>query len=339
MPSQPSPSSTPSAFSQWWVTTGRKWALLYAFGAYFATYEKLKFAEILRGFRVDWLSLWAQWHMKLIANKGSAPNQYRVLSFVFADGFASLGIPPFYAHMFLRLVFLWLASMLLHYAWKRWLPDQGAGLMVGFFLLANSIAAMPLIQPSEPLNLVFFALFALWLPQARWGWIVALAFVGAWNKLTVVFFAPVVFFCLLLAPQDPQETPTKRWLRAFVWASATGLAALCTRGMVMWLWGKKAYYTSFWMLPNNLAWMSTTASGWNFVWLTVLPMLAVFLTWRRQPTAIKAFALMVPFFIAGHLMITLVSEVRTFLATLVLLLPGLWLALFGPKEPTAPDEA
>ena len=248
-----------------------------------------------------------------------------------AESIHQFGFSVFTSYIILRFMCLFLTCLLLHYLWQRWLRDIECFFGVTLFLLCSMLSLLPLIQPAEPLNVLMFVVCALCLVERRWKAFYLFLLVGALNKLTLAFLAPLVTAYLFL---DTEERDTNTLKRALLHGLATGLLVVGVRFALVGMLGHHKYYTGFWKIQENLNWMRTDAAGWNFVWFAVLPMVLIWLTWKKQPTLVRAHSLMLPLFIAGHFGITVVSEVRTFVVTLTLSLPALiiWLRTTTPIE-------
>ena len=308
-----------------------RWWVVYGFATYFVVFEKLKFLSLYKGFRVNWIASWERWHTMLMSNKGGAPNQYRILSTLLAESVHQFGFSAFTSYLIVRFVCLFLTCLLLHYLWRRWLRDVECFFGITLFLLCSMLSLLPLIQPAEPLNVLMFVICTLCLVERRWRAFYSFLLLGALNKLTLVFMAPLVTAYLFL---DTEERSTSHIKSALLHGLATGMLVLGVCFALVGMLGHHKYYTTFWKIRDNLRWMQTDAAGWSFVWFAVLPMALIWLTWKKQPRLVQAHSLMLPLFILGHFGITIVSEVRTFVVTLTLSIPALivWMLPSGGVE-------
>ena len=294
------------------LSPGWRWIAFYLAGAFVVLFEKIKFPLLNPGLGEQY---WASWHAKAMANTIGAPLQYRVLSYLLPEVPHSLGMSVFGSYLLVRFLCVVAICALLHQLWRPWLRrdrDVAAGLLG--FLLLYMMSTLPMPQPAEPINIVFIFACYLALQRGRIGWLYPLVLLGALNKLTVVFVAPVVFFHLLLGAQ---KRDVKAWLWAAIHGGALFLLAGAVRLVVLEVMGKRTYISE----------------------LVLGPMVLVWLTWRRQPALNRAHSLMLPLFVVSHFAITIMAEFRTQIMTLALTIPAVLAVAFPDTEPeTGPEQ-
>ena len=142
-----------------------------------------------------------------------------------------------------------------------------------------------------------------------------------------------------LKPSAEQgRSPAKKVLISLAHGAGLALAAIFTRMTAASVLGWKEYRIEFWQIQGNLKWMGDSVAAWNWILIGALPMVATWLTWRRQPALVRAHSLMMPLFLVGHFMITIVAEFRTFIPTLLLGIPAVLILLQGmlDREAGAP---
>ena len=303
--------------------------MFYFIGSAVVLFEKMKFPLLRPGYGEP---LWAPWHAKAMANTIGAPLQYRVLSYLLPEIPHQLGLSVFDSYLLIRYLCTVAMCALLHRLWRPWLKsDAEAALGLVGFLLLYMMSTLPLPQPAEPINIVFVVGCYLALQRGKLPLLYLLVAVGALNKLTVVFVAPVVFFHLLL---DGDRKSVKTWLVAAGHAAAIFLVAGGIRLSILELVGAREYISSLWMFETNLTWIKDSAAGWVFIPLVLAPMALVWITWRRQPPLVRAHSLMLPLFVVAHFLITIMAEFRTQIMTLALTIPAVLVVAF-PREASA----
>lgn len=291
-----------------------------ALGAYVATFEMLKFP--LSGFDPRHVG-WTRWHDSMLRGTQGAPNRYRVLSPWIAEGLHRLGLSVFDAYTLLHFVAFAALGVALDHLWRRWLGPLERLVGVLLVMLSLALSYVPVIQPSDALNALFFALAADALASRRWTRLAILAAVASLNKQTAVFLAPLVFFQEFV----DRETPWPRRVGLALLRGGVVFACVAVvQGALRMSLGRSDYYTDLWQYRANVRWMSESLAGWNFVWMSVLPTALVFATWRRQPRLLHAYALTMPFFVLGHFLIAIVAEVRVFTPMLALGAAGVLIA-------------
>ena len=305
---------------------GWRWIAFYLVGSFVVLFEKIKFPLLSPGYGEP---LWAPWHAKAMANTIGAPLQYRVLSYLLPEIPHRLGLSVFDSYLLVRYLCTVAICALLHRLWRPWLKDD-RDMLVGLlaFLLLYMMSTLPMPQPAEPINLVIIIGCYLALQRKSFVWLYLLVVLGALNKLSVVFVAPVVFFYLLL---ETRRRDLRAWLTAAGHAVALFLLAGGMRLAVLELVGTRKYISSLWMVEQNLKWMKDTVAGWVFVLIVLAPMVLIWVTWRRQPVLIRAHSLMLPLFVVSHFLITIMAEFRTQIMTLALTLPAVITVAFPDK--------
>ena len=188
---------------------GWSWIAFYFVGSLVVLFEKMKFPLLTPGYGEP---LWAPWHAKAMANTQGAPLQYRVLSYMLPEIPHRLGLSVFDSYLLVRYLCIVAICALLHRLWRPWIKND-LGVVAGLlaFLLLYMMSTLPLPQPAEPINIVIIIGCYLALQRKSFAWLYLLIVVGALNKLSVVFVAPVVFFHLLL---DNDRRDARAWLVA-----------------------------------------------------------------------------------------------------------------------------
>ena len=312
---------------------GWRWIAFYFVGSFVVLFEKMKFPLLVPGFGEP---LWAPWHAKAMANTIGAPLQYRVLSYLLPEIPHQLGLSVFDSYLLVRYLCTVAICALLHRLWRPWIKND-LGVVAGLlaFLLLYMMSTLPLPQPAEPINIVIIIGCYLALQRKSFAWLYLLIVVGALNKLSVVFVAPVVFFHLLL---DNDRRDARAWLVAAGHAVALFLLAGGVRLAVLELVGTRKYISSLWMIESNLKWMKDSAAGWVFIPLVLAPMVLIWLTWRRHPVLVRAHSLMLPLFVSLHFLITIMAEFRTQIMTLALTIPAVLAVAFPERAPEPTSE-
>jgi len=313
-----------------------RWWLIYAIGSYLVLFEKIKYLEVYKHYRVNWISIWESWHIAMMNGKVGAPSQYRILTTLLAECLQPFGISAFVSYLLIRFFCTLATCIVLHWFWRRWLHDTECFFGVMLFLLYYSMSLLGLIQPSEPLNILFFAICITLLQHRKWLPFYICLFIGAFNKLTLVFLAPLAFFFLFI---DAPQRNRKVFLTSGLHAVCIFALVLTARFLVIAQVGQKKYATTLWKWQENLDWFTVSPAPWNVIPVALIPMVIIWFTWKKQPKMVQAHGLMLPLFSIGHFAISLLAEIRTFIVTLCLSIPALiiWLRTDNTSSPTSPS--
>jgi hypothetical protein len=262
-----------------------------------------------------------EWHRQIVTNTGYYPDQYRILTYVLAEGLIRLGVPFTLAHELLRFGFTAGALVLLTRCLEVWLPRPwpAIGLLMAALVLPSTYLFYHL-QPTDPLNWLIFCAAVLLLVRG-WDWaLVPLVAVGALNRETVLVL-PVLQALVRWGHQ-----PVRRWLPVTLSALAVGFAVYFGLRLVL---GMHPPYASesvrhYWR--RNLY---DPRTWWQL--LIFFNLTLVFGAWRfwRRPEFLRRAALLVPMMLAIYVSVGYLRETRYLLPLLPVTLP---ITLLGLRE-------
>jgi hypothetical protein len=271
-------------------------------------------------------------HLLLITGRGPYPDQYRILSFLLAEGLMRLGVPFSLSYQLPRFVFT-AASLYVFHEYLRGFVRPSLALL-GLFMLA---AALPLtflfysMQPSDPLNMLVFFLGFWALARYRDEWLVPLTAVGVLNRETALLLP------LLQALVRVRRAPPARWLPSFCLASLAGVAGYAGLRVVFGL--RPAYAPVF----PPVYWRANAIDRATWIQLAGFFNLTLWMGWRAwrvQPEFLRRAVWLVPLFLVIHFSVGNVREVRYFLPLLPVLVPITLIALERAEEAqTRPSSA
>lgn len=230
-----------------------------------------------------------------------------------AEGLIRLGVPLVWAHAALRWLFT-SASLFVFYRYlAAWFEPLTS--LLGYFMLAAVLPFTYLfygMQVTDPLNMLVFFL-AFWAIRDGWdAWLFPLVAVGMLNRETVLLI-PLLYACVRFG-----QVPLGRW----VWrAAALAIVAAGIYAGLRFVFGLKTPYA-----PSGLkGYLLRNATRWTG-WVQALAFfnLALFYAWRhlgQRPTFLRRSLLIVPVFLAIHLSIGNLREIRLFLPLLPVLIP------------------
>lgn len=265
----------------------------------------------------QWLDWQAQEHVRMLAGTFYSPDQYRILTFLLADGLVRLGLPIHSAHEVWRVIFTSASLFVLYRFARGWFSPMLS--LTAMFMLAT---ALPLtyvyymMQVADPLNMLVFFL-AFWaMRDGRDGWLIPLVCIGMFNRESPL--AIPVFYAAL------------RWGSPWRhWVPVLGVTALLAVSIYIGLriaYGPK----ELWAYANDpLEHLRVNFTDWR-AYVDLLGVLNIALWggwvgWRRRPEFLRRMTLVVPLFLVPYLLFGTLREARYYLPVLCLLIP---MALF-----------
>lgn len=266
------------------------------------------------------------WHQEMISGVAPAPNQYRLLT----PWLANLVWPLapngdlYFAYFLLRALFTGLALWGFDRYLRVWFS---AGAAAGGALCLAAIIPFtyfPVVQESDPLNLLVFVAVFWALARHRDLWLIPLMVIGTLNRETTAML-PLVYLLARWGEEPSRRVMGRTVLFALCWVVAYG-------GMRLG-YGHRPYYTEVVMLEANLASLLPTA----FALLSLGAMW--FLPWfgrRQAPGLLRRPLWLVPPFVALQYVVAVVQEVRLFLPLTPIMIPLSWWVLF-PEEVVKPN--
>ncbi len=266
---------------------------------------------------------WNDWHLDNLHNLAPSPLQYRVLSFLFPHLLAKLfHINIVNAYLWERFFFLFLVGYFLFGFARQWFQVERSALVVVLFFLFYNLTARPHIQPAEEPNIFYFLLAFMLMERSRFWWLLFVCILGAATKQTIVFIVPIYLVYQVL------ETRRLGWRDVLRTALLTIVIAVVQLGILAYYGSDRPYLGQFWQYEYNLKQLTSGVwPAYNFLFVSLIPMVFIFFSWKKQPTIIQAVALIIPFFTAGHFLISRVEEFRTFMPLALVTLPGFLLII------------
>jgi hypothetical protein len=266
------------------------------------------------------------WHLDMIGGHAPAPNQYRPLLPWLAE-FARLVLPSgdlATAYMILRGLVTGLGLYVMDGYLRTWFRPGAAAAGALFLAAIVPFTYYPMIQESDPLNLLAFVA-AFWaLAAGRDLWLIPLVLVGTLNRETTAML-PAVY---LLARWGRE--PLARVL------SRTGILVACwvaVYGGLLLLYGRREYYTDPVQLAHNFSSglplfvvMLTFGAAWVAPWLAG----------KEAPELLRRNLWLVPPFVVLQCVVARVDEVRLFLPLAPILIPLTWWVLL-PESKLGPE--
>ena len=270
----------------------------------------------------SWRDYQADEHVRVIAGAFYSPDQYRILTYLLAEGLVRLGLPIHSAHEVWRVVFTALSLFVFYRFARGWFPPLVA--LMGMFMLA---AAIPLtyvyymMQVTDPLNMLVFFL-AFWaMREQRDRWLVPLVGIGMLNResplLIPLFYAAVRW-----------GRPWRRWLPML---GLTGALAIAIYLGLRLFYGPKPPCCSTDPLEHLLVNLTDWRGYVDALGVLNIALWGGWLGWRRRPEFLRRTALMVPVFLVPYVLYGTVREARYYLPVLAILIP---LTLFYLLEAT-----
>ncbi|MEW6040113.1 MAG: hypothetical protein AB1633_01150, partial [Elusimicrobiota bacterium] len=256
-------------------------------------------------------------HRQVIANQAPSPIQYRIFVYYIAEGLIRLGLKFEEAYWLIRVVFVFLSALLFHLFMKKWFEDTLC--LCGTLFM---FAVLPLtywgyyMQPTDSVNLFFF-IIAYWLIREKKDLLLSpLLFAATFNREAPVIL-PLVF---LFYRYD--ELPLKELLiKFFVYCFSAGIVYF---GLPK-IFGIHDAYEEVFVLWRNLR------NYRAFLYPALLFSVFLFLPWKEfaaRPKFLRRAALLIPFFLLMHYLITLPMETRLFLPLFPIVIPLGLMTLF-----------
>lgn len=263
-------------------------------------------------------SAWDGWHYANMAGLAPSPLQQRVLSFLIPEILhQGIGLSILHAYLLERFVFLSLAGAAMFMLAVRFISTERSLTAIIIFFLFYNLSSLPHIQPSEEINIFIFALSYILIDSRRFGLLLATAAVGAAVKTTIIFIVPIYFIFSILT----RRTWTRTILETSILASVIGAIAV---GIALYYSGPRDYLGGFWQYAYNTKQIAKLIpQSFPFIFISLIPMTCIFISWKKQPIIIQATALACPLFVIGHYLISRVEEFRTFMPLALTLFIGI----------------
>jgi len=276
----------------------------------------------------DLMKIFPGWHQESISGKIAAPLQYRFLSFYIPEIYAKLvGVDITSAYLAIRMGCLalsfWFSSLAVRKLTKE--PFAPSLILLGIAIYyAGSTQAH--IQPAEEPNLLAFSVLT-WL-VVRGSGIVPIALVfalGALNKDTVGFLIPFIFL--------------QRWIcqKNFLNAIKDGAILSCIFiliyiGLRVHYGVDREYLGGLWQAGKNLNFIvRMPARGLMWTLPSLLPLFYLLCRWKSVPAIVKCYVPTMLLFVAGHFMISITDEFRTYTPLALILWTGILMVINNEK--------
>jgi hypothetical protein len=276
-------------------------------------------------------------HEQLLALQYANNEQSRLLQFLIPEGLKQLlGLSTTNAYILQRWLFIFLAFLCFHFYLKRWFDAKGA--FAGVLFLA---AILPLsywidLQESTPLLLLTF-LLGLWaIREHHTAWYMLVMTLGVLNNETVLIL-PLAFFLYNFKGIRP-----KPLIQLALRTLASSLPAYVLYGTIRYITRDSPRLAPLWQWDGNMRGILKQISAfpldyWNATFLFVFFIFGVFwlfafLGYPRKPLFLQRTALMIPFFIAAHLLAGMINEVRLMLPLSFIIIPMALFYLFPMKQ-------
>jgi hypothetical protein len=282
-------------------------------------------------------------HARLLDFSYSNNEQSRLLQFYVPEALHRLfGLTIPDSYLLARFVFVLLAFLAMHLFCRAFFDRAGAALCVSVLAALTGLSLRYDLQESAPLLLLVFVI-CLWRIRERddAGYLAAMI-AGALVNETCLVLASVHFF-YDAGPWAIDGTGLRRMLgaacRTFVWTMPAAVVVLFIR----YLTWDNPHLGGSWHLPDNLAGLGGAVlssplqwvrNSYAHTWLLFGPLwIYAFVGWRRKPLFLRAASLMIPIFIAAHLLTGILDEVRQLVPLGVILVPmALW-DFAGGRDP------
>lgn len=286
-------------------------------------------------------------HKQLLAFGYTNNEQSRVLQYYVPEFFhAVFGLTIPDAYVLQRLLFVFAAFCAFHLYLGRWFDARCA--MLGVATLA---AIMPWsyfnhLQESAPLLMLMF-LLCLWaIRESRPCLYAALLLIGAMANETVLILPAVWWFYHLGAFNLKSPDWRKLW-RVSATTLLTCAPAYLWTAFIRYVTRDAEHLGGAWHLPNNLAGIAQALldnplyifdRAYAFIFLIFGAMwIYAYLRWREKPPFLRSALLVVPLFVAIHLVTGIIVEVRQMLPISFIIIPSmLWYLVPPDPAPTPP---
>jgi len=222
---------------------------------------------------------------------------------------------------------VWLAFVGFHWYLRKWFNAQLS--FSGVLLLA---AIMPLtyrddLQESSPL-LLFTFLLGLWAIREDRKILIATVFlIGGINNETTLIL-PLVY--LLYNYRTWDMKPLVLLCRDTLLVSLPMIMAVGTIRYINW---DQPHLGGAWHLPDNLEGMfSWDLQFWGIIYIFGVLWVYAFLRYGKKPLFLKRASLMMPYFIAAHLLTGIIFEIRQMLPLSFIVIPMALFYIYPPLE-------
>lgn len=277
----------------------------------------------------------SQDHFDVVQGNAKAPLQYRLAPYFIAQGIMSvaveMGAPNnskvlTITYMMLRVIVMSLAYLALLSFLGIFFDLRGALLALCFTVAVNPLAEFQYYhQPGDPWNCLFFILGFIAIVKRRDNWLWPLIFIGVPFRESIVLLIPAYFAARI------GEKPTGR---VIMWTIMLALAWLIPSAILRYIFGFLGNYVEHRLairdIPSILHYNFTHPEGWLvlFLYFNVL-WFAVFSAWKNLPRVVRRMFVIVPIFLAIHVVWGRLVEGRLYMPLLPLfLVAGLtWLGL------------
>lgn len=263
------------------------------------------------------------WHAENMAGTQVAPVQFRVICFLGPELLHRMGFDLIQSYMFLRFLYL-AGSFAVFHAIVRRLVDQpfAAEFMVAALALYYAASTMGHFQLAEEPNLLVFALF-FWLTLRDRGLaaLMPVFLFGVFNKETVVFLLPFLFFYRLFGQ--------KRVFAAFRDTAVLSVIFIAVSVGIRMHYGiDRPYLGGLWQYEFNYRKLLENPYR-NLMWMlpSVVPLVWLGLRWKQVSPIVRSLCPVVILFVVGHMLISRTEEFRTYTPLALLMWPGVLAAL------------
>jgi len=275
---------------------------------------------------------WVIWHKVSIDGQGLAPLQYRWLSFMIPELISRVGINITDAYMIERFIF---TSVALFFFGKAACIANGQNgfYFFSFYVLSLAVyyaaATLPVIQPSEEINLAFFSvgLFMLVSKVNIFWWPLFIA-AGAINKDTVGFFIPYILVYEVMSGREG--------LKLYISLALSSMAFASVYISLRWLYGtEREYAGGFIQIDHNIRYLvNHPFDSVGFILPSLFALVLSLLLWKKTPRYMKAYIPTIILFTIGHFTISRIDEFRTYSALAVVTIPYMLYMMMAGQDVT-----
>lgn len=265
-----------------------------------------------------------KWHNLIINGDGYYPDQYRILTYYIAQLLISCKIPFHIAYVSLRFLFTFLGACLLHIYLGKWfdLKESTIGCLYFFIVLPVTFIGYEM-QPTDPLNFIFFLLGYTFIRDEKNILLAVLIFISMLNRETTLMLIPVFFFYTL------GRFDFLKVLKTLFYLTATAFSAYLVLRYIYGL--REPYVTASYLeiLKDNVT------NVWSYINLLLffnVGWVLAFKNLRAKPLFLKRSLLMVPIFFILHLLVGRILEIRLFLPLLPIFIPLVLFSIFNTKK-------
>jgi hypothetical protein len=267
------------------------------------------------------------WHLDMLAGAAPAPNQYRPLTPWLAELLrqALPGHDLIASYVLLRAAITGATLIVFDRYMRVWY--EGAAAIAGTLALATllPLTYLPVVQESDPLNLLAFVYVFLALARRYDAALLPLVLVGTLNRETVAL-VPALY--AIVRWRDVRIT------RLVMVAGLLGATWVVVYGCLVGWYGLRGYYCDVVMLRHNVSsWMPTMEVLLLYGPLWLLAAVAA----PTAPIVLRRSVLLLPPYLALHYLVASVDEPRLFLPFAPVVIPLAWRVLF--RASVVPDAA